>query len=271
MYFVLTPRETRLPLYIGGVGLQTPQNEMIRPKGQIWHQLAFVFEGCGRLTTQSGQYDLKQGDCFILARNSPHAYTPHEPPFHVLWVIYNGSAARQITDLLTDSAGGGCFTLHDRERLFAKSQGLMYAAEAHADMTRLSPMLYELLLETLRQKEITASVRLVTERLAPALAFMEAHLAEPLTLGAIADSISLSKFTFCKLFRETYAMTPFAYLMQLRLQHAKNMLSQNRDCTVKEAALSSGFRDVSYFGAAFRRFENMTPKSFQQQFGSADR
>lgn len=271
MYLVLTQEDTRFPLYISGAGIQAPEKGVARPQGQEWHQLAFVIQGSGVLETDGKKHDLQTGDCFILKKDYPHTYHPTCEAFQTLWILYDGSAAESLTNLFTDQGGSACFTPPKAELLLAKARAFLSAAEAVPETDRTSPLLYDLFMNTLRQKEKLAPRRVLSQKLAPALAFMTVHLADPLTLQEIAESASLSKFTFCKLFREMYAMTPFAYLMQLRLQHAKNMLSQNRDCTVKEAALSSGFRDVSYFGAAFRRFENMTPKSFQQQFGSADR
>lgn len=271
MYLVLTQEDTRFPLYIGGAGVQIPERGVTRPQGLEWHQLAFVIRGSGILEADGKKHNLHTGDCFILKKDYPHAYHPACEEFQTLWILYDGSAAEGLTNLFTNQGGSSYFTPPKTEILLSRARAFLTAVEAALETDRISLLLYELFMDTLRQKEKEMPRRVLSQKLAPALAFMTVHLADPLTLQEIAESASLSKFTFCKLFREMYAMTPFAYLMQLRLQHAKNMLSQNRDCTVKEAALSSGFRDVSYFGAAFRRFENMTPKSFQQQFGSADR
>ncbi len=265
MYLVLTHEATRLPLYIGGAGMQTPQNEIIRPQGMEWHQLAFVTEGRGLLEFNGERHELHAGDCFILAKQQPHAYSPSSPPFHTLWVIFDGRAAHQLVSLLTDGLGTTLFTLPKSDLLLSKARAFVSTVETAPPPDRISTLLYDLLIETLRQKEAKTPRRMLTQRLAPALSFMTAHHTEAITLDEIAATVSLSKFTFIRLFREGYGVTPFVYLTQLRLQTAKNLLSMT-NCSVKEAALNSGFRDVSYFGATFRRFEHLTPKEFQQQF-----
>lgn len=266
MYLVLTSEDKRLPLYIGGVGIEAPQNETVRPGGMEWNQLTFVLEGNGLLNINDTSYVLHGGDCFIFGKNRPHAYEPTDPPFHTLWIIFDGAAAEQMVSLLTDGEGCLMFSPHKAEILLAKARAFLSAVQRSPQPERTSPLLYDLLMETLRQKEAEASLRLPTQRFSAAIGFMAAHHAEPITLEDMAATVSLSKFTFDRLFRAAYGVTPFTYLTQLRLQKAKTMLSLSKDCTIKEAALSCGFRNVSYFGAMFRRYEHMTPKEYQKQF-----
>ncbi len=262
MFTILTPQLTRLPTYLVGAGAQTPEGYTHRPQGMKMHQIAIVTKGNGKMMIHDEDISLSQGDVFCLSKNQAHRYFATEPPMHSLWILFDGTASDTLMELLTD--GTGCLYLSSVPGIQSRIQSIVKHAEQNGQNQQLSPMIYELLMELLRQKEQTGSDN--TKRLEPAIRYMEEHLQKPLSLEEIASVLALSKFQFCKLFRETYLITPFTYLTQLRLQNAKELLSQNPNISVKEAALSSGFRDVSYFGAVFRRHERMTPKEFQIQY-----
>ncbi|MBE7036694.1 MAG: AraC family transcriptional regulator [Ruminococcaceae bacterium] len=268
MFIVLTPNIKRLPLYLTGVGLQLPEGDIYRPKGLEHHQIALTLQGNGKIRKPI-EYNLTGGDCFSLYKNKPHWYSSLDDisQMHTLWLLFDGIAADHMMQFLTDESGCGVFSATKPKTLIAKAQAILQQAEAKPESERLSAMLYDFLMEMLRQKENGGSRQELIKRLTPAVNYMEQNLAKALTLDEIAESVSLSKFTFCKLFREAHQITPFSYLTQLRLQNAKSFLAQNPGKSVKEAALISGFRDLSYFSTVFRRFENMTPKEFQLRYG----
>lgn len=268
MFLMLTPHTERLPLYLTGIGVQAPEVSVDRPNGLATHQIALVTQGEGELLSPV-QQQLTVGDCFSLAKKCPHCYRALTPPMHTFWILYNGTAADTMTALLTDNNGGSVFSATAFSTLLAKAQTILQHAENKPEPAHLSALLYDFLTEALRQKETKDTRQALLQRLRPAVAFMETHLAEAISLEAIAATIPLSKFTFCKLFRQAYEITPFAYLMQLRLQNAKSILAQGTSQTVKEAALSSGFHDLSYFSTVFKRCEKMTPKEFQIRYGKS--
>lgn len=53
---------------------------------------------------------------------------------------------------------------------------------------------------------------------------MEAHLAEPFDLDALAALCRMSRFHFSRSFRATTAQTPSGWFMQHRVQKASEML-----------------------------------------------
>ena len=58
-------------------------------------------------------------------------------------------------------------------------------------------------------------------------------------------------------------MTPWEYLIRLRLEKAKQLL-RNSDFTVSEIAQRTGFCDASYLTRVFRRHEQMTPRRYAE-------
>lgn len=262
MYLLPTPQAKSLPLYLTGIDRQPKEGNMYRKQGLEFHQITFVTQGCGKLLLPS-EHRLQEGDFFLLTKNTPHHYTNLSDPMQTFWIVFDGSAADVMMELLCGSEGCYVFAPKDGKMLAAKAESLRRMANTNPNPERLSALLYDILAELLTCKNLHGENADLLRRLAPAVTFMEQHCTQEISLEQIAATVGMSNPSFCKLFRKAYQTTPFSYLIQLRLQHAKEMLADSR--SVKETALSSGFRDVSYFCTVFRRKESMTPSEFQRR------
>lgn len=96
-------------------------------------------------------------------------------------------------------------------------------------------------------------------RLARALEYMSAHLAEEISLDALAVEAGASKFHFVRLFREQLGETPIRYLTSLRLKTAARLLTTS-DLPVGQIARECGFSDHARFSGVFRRRYGRSPE-----------
>jgi AraC family transcriptional regulator len=106
---------------------------------------------------------------------------------------------------------------------------------------------------------ITSIGGLTGRRLRLATEFINAHLAEDVTLADIANIVDLSPFHFARAFKRTTGLTPQQYLMQRRIERAKDLLAQE-NLPIVEVSAQVGFKNQSHFTTFFRRFTSMTPK-----------
>ncbi len=109
----------------------------------------------------------------------------------------------------------------------------------------------------------------VNQRLATIVQTMEAHLAEPLATGELAQRAGISVRQIERLMRDTLGETPSRYYLKLRLQAARNHLFYG-DMPIQEIAHACGFSSPSVLSRAFRQHFGVSPREFRHQF-SADR
>jgi AraC family transcriptional regulator len=83
------------------------------------------------------------------------------------------------------------------------------------------------------------------------------------SLAALASDAGLSRFHFCRAFKESAGLSPHAWLRQYRLERAMNML-RDADVSVVSVAAALGYSSQSAFAAAFRKLTGETPSDWRR-------
>ncbi|WP_310830680.1 response regulator [Paenibacillus pedocola] len=97
-----------------------------------------------------------------------------------------------------------------------------------------------------------------------AIAYVEQHLHEQLTMAEVAARIHLNASYFSVLFKEQ-AGVPFSeYLSRLRIQRAKEMLLQSR-LSIGEIGERVGYKTDKYFIKVFKSLEGISPSRYRNQ------
>lgn len=91
---------------------------------------------------------------------------------------------------------------------------------------------------------------------------MTEHLDEPIGLDELAALARLSRFHFCTAFRQATGKTPHQYLVEMRIERARQLLAR-RDLPITDIALAVGYETPSSFAASFRKLTGMTPGAFR--------
>ena len=94
--------------------------------------------------------------------------------------------------------------------------------------------------------------------------FMQTHYAAHITLADIARSASLSKSALLRAFTKEKGVTPYNYLLSIRIGQARRLLE--RGTPPAQAALQTGFADQSHFTNCFRRFIGLSPGVYREIF-----
>ncbi len=196
------------------------------------------------------------------------------------------------------STGDRCAALHLAPELFAEiaaSSGGNARFRFASAMLPALPDVTRPLIEVLAAREDTqreAAVIALTEKVvstlsgkAPSVAapnardhrridrvlrHIEAHAGEALDLDALAGIACMSKYHFLRCFRRIAGVTPYDFLLRLRLRRAALKLSET-PAPVSDIAYDSGFGDLSTFNHRFRGTFGDSPSRFRARFRTPDR
>lgn len=117
--------------------------------------------------------------------------------------------------------------------------------------------------KTPRAKQTKPVLKQFTGRIRAAEEFIHANYHMPLGLDDIADAVNTSTDYFRRQFKTVTGVTPIQYLMDVRMNAAKELLGT--DLTIREVGHLVGIADHCYFSRFFHRTTGITPSQYRRK------
>ncbi|WP_353622819.1 AraC family transcriptional regulator [Aliirhizobium terrae] len=99
---------------------------------------------------------------------------------------------------------------------------------------------------------------------------MKARLAEDISLDDLANETRLSPFHFARMFKQTVGMPPQAYLTQLRIERACELLELT-EVPISTIATKVGYSSEKVLARVFRRHRGSTLSDYRRAFRGESR
>lgn len=110
----------------------------------------------------------------------------------------------------------------------------------------------------------SARHELAPYRLRRVLAFIEAHLAEDISLNNLASLSGNSVYHFSRGFRRATGLPPYRYVLERRIERAKVLL-QESFLPLGEVAQQCGFNSQRQFGTMFTKLAGISPGRYRRE------
>ncbi len=122
--------------------------------------------------------------------------------------------------------------------------------------------LYELTYNVSKIKELTPAQETVVNT---ALKYISENYSGELSIDAICNKLSFSKYYFCKLFKRQMGVTVHQYVNEFRINKAKELLAYSK-LSVNSVASQVGFKTPVTFIRAFEKSVHMTPSEYRSYY-----
>ena len=94
--------------------------------------------------------------------------------------------------------------------------------------------------------------------------YIEASLGQTIELEDLAKIAGMSRFYFCRVFKEAIGSTPHQFVIRRRVERAKSLLRKSL-LSIAEIAVVCGFANQDHLTRYFKRLMNVTPGVFRSR------
>jgi AraC-like DNA-binding protein len=107
----------------------------------------------------------------------------------------------------------------------------------------------------------------VTARIMQAKRYIEHHYYSEINLDKMAREALMSKFHFIRLFKRYYGRAPHAYLKEVRLAAAKQLLQKG--IPIRHVCYAVGFESIPSFTRLYKEMTGTSPARYQRRTKSS--
>ncbi|MDF3128778.1 helix-turn-helix domain-containing protein [Kiritimatiellaeota bacterium B1221] len=254
--------------------------------GHDFHELVIILGGTAIHAIDGQRYPVRSGDAFVISPRQAHQYLELCDLSLVNILFDKEGLAMSAWDIRALPGFHALFFLEPAYR----------SQHNFGSRLQLSPQQLQTVLPVIRQLEaeirdqpggyrvmakgafmqlcvhlsrwysdnIHASESLDLLRIGKAIAYLETHYAEKITLTQLAATSHLSERQFCRIFKQCLGRSPIEHLLEVRIQQASTHLRESA-MSVTEIAFACGFSDGNYFTRSFKKHLHQSPTQYRQK------
>jgi len=243
------------------VGITYPFSDysVYRPDTHRINVFELVLEGEGEVLIRGEWKRVQAGDIYILRQNEEHRYrSDPSAPMKKIWVNYE---AEYVDSMLTaygiesdiyHSEGARAYF----ERAYDYAQRGSFEGYAYYSIAEcIHGIIHAVAFE--RIQEEGDDIYMIREALHSAVY-------GKLSLDQLSESLHISKSNIIRVFKKRYGVTPYEYLIGLKINTAK-LLLRNTKMTIGEISEQLQISDQHYFSSLFLARVGMRPREYRQR------
>lgn len=249
-------------------------------------EIVFITKGKGIQVISSNEYEVSEGDIFILQGFQNH-YFKDAGKAEMINVMFDPVKSPGLIspDLKLMDGYSALFILEPRYRSRMHFKNMLHLNRVDLAKSEyiLNGMLYEVLtkeagyelflknkLEEIiiflsrKYSQISIPKARSLVRIGKAIDFIENNLHHHIYIQQLAELSFMSVRNFQRIFKEATGLSPNDYLLELRIQKASKLLTDT-DSAIYEVSGLVGITDWFYFSKAFKKKFGVSPLKYRKQ------
>lgn len=253
----ICPNDSNMPFYCHLCGISYCDGEYIisRKKSDIYC-MEYIISGTGTVKTKGKTYYPKKGDVYMLMKGEEQLYySDKKEPWVKIWFNISGVLADKLISIYNPSGE----TLFENTQVYEDFAEFVNTARnksmgANEIMNKCSLIFHRILIKMKKIKPKTES-EIMRD-------YIDAHICESLKTEKLAALIYRSSSQAIRIFKKAYAITPYKYILNSKIEIARVMLT-GTNMPIKEIAFELSFADEHYFSNMFKKMTGMSPKNYR--------
>lgn len=248
---------------------------IFRPYGRKDHYLLYLQSGSVQVEFGNDSILLTEGKCLYYPPSVRQLYSffAKDPPV-AYYVHFTGDAAVESMALLNpredmiyeiqertifENLFRRLFLLYNSHRIFGEPKQPICFPEINGVLLEL--------LDILIRSSKPAKKHHPSEIMVASSYILE-HYQENIDLAECAAKVHMSLSRFSHLFTENMGISPYRFILLLRIDNAKELLLYS-NASIREVAESTGFSDATYFSRLFHKYVGVSPQSFRKRHAAS--
>lgn len=250
-------------------------------------ELVYIVEGNGKRIVGDSVEAFNPGDLVFLGSNISHvwysdeAYYKEPTALHAKAIViyfnkdifgpgfYALDETKCLKALFHKAERGMKITGSHNQHLYALISTLVYAK----GLSRIIGLLQVLeVLSAAKEYELLASIGYHNtydtkdnHKIDGVFKYISQNFFKDIYLEDMARLCHMARPHFCRFFKKRTQMTFFDFLNEFRISHAKKLLIEKEENTVREIAYECGFNNISNFNRIFKSVVGLTPKEYKEK------
>jgi AraC-like DNA-binding protein/mannose-6-phosphate isomerase-like protein (cupin superfamily) len=249
-------------------------------------EIVFITKGKGTQVISNNEYDVSEGDIFILQGFQNH-YFKNAGKAEIINVMYDPVKSNDLVsaDVKTIDGYSALFILEPRYRDRMHFRNMLHLNRVDLAKSEyiLNSMLheasqkepgYELFLKNKLEEIIIFLSRKYSQisipkakslvRIGKAIDYIENNFHNNIYVQQLAELTFMSVRNFQRVFKEATGLSPNDYLLDMRIQYASKLLTET-DSAIYDVSGRVGISDWFYFSKAFKKKFGVSPLNYRKQ------
>lgn len=241
-------------------------------------QLSLIVKGFGKLIVGDSIHQFRDGDFFAIGANCPHLFKTEraQGTVHMISLFFTPDTFGKEFFNLSDLAEIHPFFdfVQDGFQLSSNQQEienrlLQFPQASKANRVVLFISLLQQLVKADR-KSLTSFTypkeigNLAGNRMQAVFDYALHNFHNEVRLDVVSNLVHMTPNAFCKFFKKRTNKTFFQFLIELRIEHASQLLKNHEDLSIAEVSESSGFRSISNFNRKFKLHKGSIPSRYRR-------
>lgn len=226
---------------------------------KLYDSFIYVLSGHIFYTFAGKKYRIDKGGVIYIARNSAYDVSVSELGCTMIYIdfLFEDTGEPLQSEVFTPQNAAAM------ENLFVKLNSL-WTFGSFSDKIYCKALIYQIYSELVSQTQYVPNINRAKIQLAVA-AIMENYQDANFSVETLGPLCKMSQGHFRRIFYQIYRTTPVSFLISLRLNKGKELLTYSR-LSIAEIAAKCGFSSTYYFSKKFKQATNMTPSEYRNTY-----
>lgn len=233
------------------------------------YQLTIPTHGTCHFSHESRLVDLSAGDMLVLHPSDRHCFHIGDGASVLIVIVKEEALKGLIRPLQIESSVRKFINPGKAKTLFQTWMGktALDTGEWLAGQEAEAKLLEDVSLligteERNHQAAVWKYAKLTDHHIARVVDYIQEHYAEPISVDELAQIALQSRYHFIRSFKSAVGMSPYQYVLHLRMEEAKRLLRET-SFNVTEISYRLGFAAPSQFYRVFGKLIHYTPEQYR--------